>query len=104
MELIVVGLGEGVASSCCESIEELWCRLAAGVPLFAGGPVEAGEADAVLQMSTLSEAGVMDVRQLACERLLNSRVELKVKVASRLCSPSPMNLARHCLWPPLDCL
>jgi len=31
-------------------------------------------------MSTLSEEGVMAVKQTACDRLLSSRVEMKMKV------------------------
>lgn len=35
---------------------------------------------ALVSMSTLTEVGVMEVKQAACDRLLNSRVELKLKV------------------------
>lgn len=34
----------------------------------------------LLTMSTLNEEGVMDVKQVACERLLASRVEAKLQV------------------------
>ncbi len=34
----------------------------------------------LLKMSTLTEEGVMDVKQLACDRLLASRVEMKLQV------------------------
>ena len=34
----------------------------------------------LLSMSTLNEEGVMDVKQTACERLLTSRVEVKMQV------------------------
>jgi nucleolar GTP-binding protein len=45
------------------------------------GALEAGEAEAaLLRMSTLSEEGVMAVKQTACDRLLSSRVEMKMKV------------------------
>ena len=33
-------------------------------------------------MSTLTEQGVMDVKQIACDRLLASRVEAKLQVRS----------------------
>jgi len=33
-------------------------------------------------MSTLTEQGVMDVKQVACDRLLASRVEAKLQVQS----------------------
>lgn len=37
------------------------------------------EEDGILMtMSTLSEEGVMSVKQVACEKLLNHRVEIKV--------------------------
>ena len=32
-----------------------------------------------MAMSTLSEEGVMSVKQTACDRLLNFRVEMKVR-------------------------
>ena len=52
------------------------------------GALEAGEAEAaLLRMSTLSEEGVMAVKQAACDRLLSSRVEMKMKACSA---------ARHC--------
>ena len=35
-------------------------------------------------MSTLSEEGVMEVKQTACDRLLSSRVEMKMKVRRSL--------------------
>ena len=34
----------------------------------------------LLTMSTLTEQGVMDVKQIACDRLLASRVEAKLQV------------------------
>ncbi|KAL6137234.1 hypothetical protein ACLB2K_062526 [Fragaria x ananassa] len=37
------------------------------------------EGDALLTMSTLTEDGVISVKNAACERLLNQRVELKMK-------------------------
>jgi hypothetical protein len=47
--------------------------------LFAGAAAAAGaEESALLTMSTLTEDGVMAVKQTACDRLLNFRVELKV--------------------------
>lgn len=45
------------------------------------GALAPGEAEAaLLKMSTLSEEGVMEVKQTACDRLLSSRVEMKMKV------------------------
>lgn len=41
----------------------------------------------LLTMSTLTEQGVMEVKQVACDRLLASRVEAKLQV--RLFSLSP---------------
>ena len=38
----------------------------------------------LLSMSTLNEEGVMDVKQTACERLLTSRVEVKMQVGLAL--------------------
>ena len=38
----------------------------------------------LLSMSTLNEDGVMDVKQTACERLLTSRVEVKMQVGLAL--------------------
>ena len=35
---------------------------------------------ALLRMSTLNEEGVINVKQVACDRLLSSRVEMKLKV------------------------
>ncbi|XP_058773622.1 nucleolar GTP-binding protein 1-like [Vicia villosa] len=40
---------------------------------------EGTEADALLTMSTLTEEGVIAVKNAACERLLNQRVEIKMK-------------------------
>lgn len=54
--------------------------LRAGV--LAGGGAE-GES-ALVTMSTLTEEGVSAVKQVACDRLLNSRVEVKLKVGWRL--------------------
>ncbi len=39
---------------------------------------------ALVAMSTLTEVGVGHVKQVACDRLLNSRVELKLKVRAAL--------------------
>jgi nucleolar GTP-binding protein len=49
----------------------------------AAAAAQGGEADQeddgiLMTMSTLSEEGVMSVKQAACERLLNHRVEIKV--------------------------
>jgi hypothetical protein len=40
---------------------------------------DSGEETVMMSMSTLSEQGVMDVKQTACDRLLNFRVEMKVR-------------------------
>jgi nucleolar GTP-binding protein len=44
----------------------------------AGAAAGDGGESALLTMSTLTEEGVMAVKQTACDRLLNFRVELKV--------------------------
>ena len=41
----------------------------------------------LLSMSTLTEQGVMEVRQVACDRLLASRVEQKLQVCLRCSTP-----------------
>ena len=46
------------------------------------GGGEGGES-ALVTMSTLTEEGVGQVKQVACDRLLNSRVEVKLKVGGR---------------------
>ena len=52
----------------------------------AGIPPPAGTDDSqLLTMSTLNEEGVMHVKQVACDRLLSSRVENKLQV-SQCCS------------------
>ena len=43
------------------------------------GDDSAGEGGVLLTMSTLTEEGVISVKNAACERLLNQRVELKMK-------------------------
>ncbi|KAG7020129.1 Nucleolar GTP-binding protein 1, partial [Cucurbita argyrosperma subsp. argyrosperma] len=43
------------------------------------GDDSAGEEGVLLTMSTLTEEGVISVKNAACERLLNQRVELKMK-------------------------
>ena len=40
-------------------------------------------------MSTLTEQGVMEVRQVACDRLLASRVEQKLQVRLQRSIPLP---------------
>ena len=53
----------------------------------AGIPPPEGSDDAqLLTMSTLNEDGVMNVKQVACDRLLSSRVETKLQVGRRRCS------------------
>ncbi len=62
------------------------------------GALEAGEAAAaLLRMSTLSEEGVMAVKQTACDRLLSSRVEMKMKVGLQLPRRSPDAPGAHLL-------
>lgn len=47
-----------------------------------GIPPLAGTDDSqLLTMSTLNEEGVMNVKQVACDRLLSSRVENKLQVS-----------------------
>lgn len=49
--------------------------------VHAAGLAGAGDPTAeVLRMSALNEEGVMSVRSTACDRLLASRVDLKLKV------------------------
>ena len=50
----------------------------------------------VLRMSALNEEGVMSVRSAACDRLLASRVDLKLKVLLQLASPSAVADADLC--------
>ncbi|KAL6529349.1 hypothetical protein OROGR_014972 [Orobanche gracilis] len=50
---------------------------AAKTVLGQGG--EASEEDVLLSMSTLTDEGVISVKNAACERLLNQRVEMKMK-------------------------
>ncbi len=47
-----------------------------------GAGVAPGDAK-LLTMSTLTEDGVMAVKQMACDRLLASRVEAKLQVSLR---------------------
>lgn len=52
----------------------------------AGIPPPAGTDDSkLLTMSTLNEEGVMHVKQVACDRLLSSRVENKLQVSPCSC-------------------
>lgn len=51
------------------------CADAAGIP-----PPEGSDDAQLLTMSTLNEEGVMNVKQVACNRLLSSRVETKLQV------------------------
>ena len=51
-------------------------------PGLAGADDETAQ---VLRMSALNEEGVMAVRSAACDRLLASRVDLKLKVRSIVC-------------------
>ena len=59
----------------------------------AAGALAPGEAEAaLLKMSTLSEEGIMEVKQTACDRLLSSRVEMKMKVHH-----TPLQVFRDCM-------
>jgi hypothetical protein len=51
-------------------------RISSGGALL--GPNEAEQT--LITMSTLTEDGISAVKQLACDRLLSSRVEVKLKV------------------------
>ena len=53
------------------------CQCGAGIPPPAGT-----DDSKLLTMSTLNEEGVMHVKQVACDRLLSSRVENKLQVIS----------------------
>jgi len=57
--------------------------------LLAGMSVDPEEAE-LHSMSTLTEEGVMAVKQIACDRLLASRVEMKLQV----CHPHPYDWNR----------
>ena len=49
----------------------------------------------LLSMSTLNEEGVMDVKQTACERLLTSRVEVKMQVGRTPRTAASLAAALH---------
>jgi hypothetical protein len=51
------------------------CRLAAGA---AEGSISSSSEPYMMTMSTLTEEGVMAVKQTACDRLLNFRVDMKL--------------------------
>lgn len=61
--------------------------------MAAGMPVSPEEAE-LHSMSTLVEEGVMAVKQAACDRLLASRVEMKMQVQEllRLAMRCPLHL------------
>lgn len=68
----------------------------------AGIPPPEGSDDAqLLTMSTLNEEGVMNVKQVACDRLLSSRVETKLQVNLICSSSSPLTLILPVVM--LDC-
>lgn len=56
------------------------CCNVAGIP-----PPEGSDDAQLLTMSTLNEDGVMNVKQVACDRLLSSRVETKLQVCTGCC-------------------
>ena len=58
--------------------------------LYNGIAGMASEDARLLSMSTLTEEGVMEVRQVACDRLLATRVEQKLQV----CLQSSVLLSR----------
>ena len=59
---------------CNDTALNLTCTIA-GIP-----PPEGSDDAELLTMSTLNEEGVMNVKQVACDRLLSSRVETKLQV------------------------
>ena len=64
------------------------------ISITAGIPPPQGSDDAqLLTMSTLNEEGVMNVKQVACDRLLSSRVETKLQVRLTCSCLSPLVLA-----------
>ena len=72
---------------------------------FAGIPPPEGSDNAeLLTMSTLNEEGVMNVKQVACDRLLSSRVETKLQVhASSALYDAPPAVAVNTLCTTLGC-
>lgn len=76
---------EGVQSN--PVVAHLASVIAAGL----AGPTD--ETAQVLKMSALNEEGVMAVRSAACDRLLASRVDLKLKVqSSKRCNERSIGL------------
>lgn len=76
--------------------------------MFAGIPPPEGSDNAeLLTMSTLNEEGVMNVKQVACDRLLSSRVETKLQVHARsalyVAPPAPPPVAVNTLCTTLGC-
>ena len=64
-----------VWSQCAQELPNFVAWHVAGIP-----PPEGSDDAQLLTMSTLNEDGVMNVKQVACDRLLSSRVETKLQV------------------------
>jgi nucleolar GTP-binding protein len=68
---------EGISEEDMKLVMEM--KSEAMKTLVAQGGEATNDADVLLTMSTLTEDGVIAVKNAACERLLNQRVELKMK-------------------------
>ena len=63
------------------------CTQPADTLIVCSGLEEVPEEPYVLYMSTLTETGVSAVKQTACDRLLASRVEMKLQAGPSACPP-----------------
>jgi nucleolar GTP-binding protein len=68
---------EGISEEDMKLVMEM--KSEAMKTLVAQGGEATNDADVLLTMSTLTEEGVIAVKNAACERLLNQRVEMKMK-------------------------
>lgn len=68
---------EGISEDDMKLVTEM--KSEAMKTVVAQGGEATNDADVLLTMSTLTEEGVIAVKNAACERLLNQRVELKMK-------------------------
>ncbi|XP_061986050.1 nucleolar GTP-binding protein 1-like [Populus nigra] len=68
---------EGISEEDMKLVMEM--KSEAMKTLVAQGGEATNDADVLLTMSTLTEEGVISVKNAACERLLNQRVEMKMK-------------------------
>ncbi|KAJ6424754.1 hypothetical protein OIU85_001359 [Salix viminalis] len=68
---------EGISEEDMKLVMEM--KSEAMKTLVAQGGEATSDADVLLTMSTLTEEGVIAVKNAACERLLNQRVEMKMK-------------------------